>query len=130
MSNIVLAAIVLVFVSSMAGFITGWAKTIATLPLPAPIVVLPPRLKSTEDPGRILRQPLLQEKCSHLAAWFEGMRECDRIHRQRKGLFVWGNPQMYRTAIHHPIMRWSLVKNTTGITRGEMGSWHVKQAQY
>lgn len=131
MSNIVLATVVLVTIfTCLVGFIAGWAKAVVTVTPPTACFLLPPRLKSWEDPGRILRQPLLQEKCSHLAAWFDGMKECDRIHRQRKGHTVWGQPQMFHSAIHHPVMRLALVKNVTGITRRRMGAWHVKQAQY
>jgi hypothetical protein len=124
---LVLAAILTSF---LAGYFPSYAKTLAAVELPAPVIVLPPRLNSANDPGRILKRPLCQTKNSHLAAWFEGMRDCDKLHFQRKGHFVWGQPQMFRTAIYHPIMRWDLVKNTTGVTRGEMGSYYVKQAQY
>lgn len=127
---IVVAIVVAILVSFLAGYFPSYAKTIATVELPAPIVIIPPRLSSDKDPGRILKRPLLQEKNSNLAAWFEGMKECDKLHFQRKGSFVWGQPQMFCTAIHHPIMRWELVKNTTGVTRGDMGAWYVKQVQY
>lgn len=132
MNTIVLVVAVLAILPAIcfAGFIVGWAKAIATVELPAPVVVIPPRVPSTQDPGRILKRPLMQTTNSNLAAWFEGMKHCDSLHFQRKGRTVWGQPQMYRTAIHHPIMRWDLVKNTTGVARGEMGPWYVKQAQY
>lgn len=124
---LVLALVSLAFlVSFLAGYFPSYAKTLSTLELPAPIV----RLSSNNDPGRILKRPLLQSQHSNLAAWFQGMEDCDKLHFQRKGTFVWGHPQMFLTAIHHPIMRWDLVKNTTGVTRGEMGAWYVKQAQY
>jgi hypothetical protein len=131
MNTIVLVVVLAALsISFLAGFIVSFTKAITTVTLPAPVVILPPRLKSTEDPGRILKRPLLQTTNSHLAAWFEGMKDCDKLHFQRKGHFIWGQPQMYRTAIYHPIMRWDLVKNTTGVTRGEMGSYYIKQAQY
>lgn len=128
MNTIVLVFVVLVsLISFLAGYFPSYAKTLATVELPAPIVV---RLSSDKDPGRILKRPLCQATNSNLAAWFEGMRDCDKLHFQRKGRNVWGQPQMYRTAMHHPIMRWDLVKNTTGVARGEMGPWYIKQAQY
>lgn len=127
---LVVAVLAILGVSFLAGFIAGWTKESATVELPSPVVVIPPRVPSTQDPGRILRQPLLQEQSDDLAAWFDGMKECDRIHRQRKGHTVWGQPQMFHSAIHHPVMRLALVKNVTGITRHRMGAWHVKQAQH
>jgi hypothetical protein len=131
MNTIVLVVVLAALLTSfLAGFIVSYAKTLAAVELPAPVVILPPRLNSANDPGRILKRSLCQTQNSHLAAWFQGMRDCDKLHFQRKGSFVWGQPNMYHTAIHHPIMRWDLVKNTTGVTRGEMGAWYVKQAQY
>lgn len=127
---LVVAVLAILAVSFLAGFIAGWTKTITTVELPSPIVVIPPRLSSDNDPGRILKRPLCQTTNSHLAAWFEGMEDCDKLYFQRKGRTVWGQPQMYRTAIHHPIMRWDLVKQVTKITRNEMGPWYIKQAQY
>lgn len=128
MNTILVLVVALVsLVSFLAGYFPSYAKTLSQVTLPAPIVV---RLSSDKDPGRILKRPLCQTQSSHLAAWFQGMKDCDKLHFQRKGSFVWGQPQMFHTAIHHPIMRWGLVKNTTGITRGEMGAWYIKQAQY
>lgn len=127
---LVVAVLAILAVSLLAGFIVSWTKESTHIEVPSPIVVIPPRLSSDKDPGRILKRPLLQSQNSNLAAWLQGMKDCDKLFYQRKGRTVWGQPQMYRTAIHHPIMRWDLVKQTTKVTRSEMGAYYVRQAQY
>jgi hypothetical protein len=128
MNTIVLVVVLAAILTSfLAGYFPSYAKTLSQVTLPTPVFV---RLNSANDPGRILKRPLCQTTNSHLAAWFQGMEECDKLFFQRKGRTIWGQPQIFRTAIHHPIMRWDLVKNTTKVTRHEMGSYYVKQAQY